>query len=421
MARARLTACDPHARRTAAAAAPPPPPRAQAFGSILQTTLYPLLVVSRNLEFSEGAAVHANAQAFWLKTRASLLALSPAIDDVQIAPYGLVTNIYPLVTTRRNATAVIAMGGHDLMNASSPVANRRAAALLALTSRELMIEGPKSLLLPDLLACVGRCNGVVDPLLGLLARLAIYVPSNSSVDEWAGNTTWPGVLPGQTLGPVRGATNCTDIVNPATGLSYCDTNGFGDGTRFWGFSTVIVIWKQLLDLARVTDLGDVNGRPYRWSVARSSEATNGTGDFPWTFTSNNGARLPTANYERGVVATVKTFSSVWAFTVEKPGGWEPVWADGIIAGVVLISALIALFTFLLLLERSLHLDLLYSMLPKRMVTKMRESGGGFAESFDHVVVLFSARPPALRCAHARARQVVLMRALALSLAPLQAT
>ncbi len=65
-----------------------------------------------------------------------------------------------------------------------------------------------------------------------------------------------------------------------------------------------------------------------------------------------------------------------------------------------MSALIALFAFLLLLERTLHLALLYSMLPRRMVKQLHGDGGGggsgggsgagaAAESYEHVVVLFS--------------------------------
>jgi hypothetical protein len=326
-------------------------------------------------------------QAFWDLTAPGLLDLSPAIDDVQLAPYGRVVNIYPLLTTRRNATIVIALGGHDLLNASSPVANRRSAALLAITSRQVMIEGPKSLLLPDVLSCGARCY--VDPLWAILARNAIFVKTDAEEDEWSEGTTWPGVLPGQLLGPVTEATNCSTVLNAVTGRSICATNATGDGTRFWGYATVIVIWKQLLELSRVVDLGDATGAPYRWSVSRSSEASLGQGNFPYVYTSSNTGRLPTEPYDRGVVATVRVFTSVWAFTVEREGGWRPAWEGGVIAGVVLLSAVLAVFAFLLLLERSLHLELLYSMLPKRMVQRMRKDNGGFAESFEHVIVLFS--------------------------------
>jgi class 3 adenylate cyclase len=310
---------------------------------------------------------------------------------VQIAPYGVATNIYPLVTKRRNATGVIALGGHDLFNASSPVANRREAAIAALTSRAVMIEGPKSLLLPTSTPCVGSaCN--VNPLLGILARSGSYVPTTQAGDVWSNGFTWPGVLPGQVLGPIMGVTNCSGVVMvPSTGRSYCDTNATGDGTRFWGFSTVIVMWSNLLELSRVTELGDAAGQPYKWSVSRNLESANiSSGSFPWTFVSANAGPLPpfgTPGYSEGITATVNVFTSAWSFTLEKSGGWHPEWEAGIIAGVVLVSALIAVFSFLLSLERNLHLELLYSMLPRRMVAKLHT--GGFAESFDHVVILFS--------------------------------
>jgi hypothetical protein len=366
-----------------------PPSPAQAFESLLHSTFAPMLVVQKHIEYGPGSAQHASVKAFWAATAMSLVGLSPAIDDVQLSPYGLAVSIVPLVTSRRNATGVIALGGHDLLNASSPVANRRAAALLAIQTRTVMIEGPKSLLLPNVLVCLGSC--VIDPLLGILARQAIFVASNSSVDEWSGGTTWPGVLPGQTLGPKMEATNCSGVLNPVTGLSICATNATGDGTRFWGFATVIVIWKQLLEMSKVSDLGGANGMPYQWSVSRSNEASLGIAPFTWVYISGNTGPLPAAFSDDAVFATSSVFSSVWGFTLQKPGGWRPAWEGGVIAGVVLLSVILTVFAFLLLLERSLHLELLYSMLPRRMVKKIQSNdGGGFAESFEHVVVLFSA-------------------------------
>ena len=381
---------EPAVAPTRAACAMPDAPRdAQAFASLLESTLYPLLVVARFIE-NGGDPTHANVYKFWVKTAPTLIALSPAIDDVQIAPYGVATNIYPLVTARRNATGVIALGGHDLFNASSPVANRRSAAILALTSRAVMMEGPKSLLLPTNTPCVGSaCN--VNPLLGILARLGSFVQTTQTTDVWSNNFTWPGVLPGQVLGPITGVTNCTGVRYAPTNRSYCDTNATGDGTRFWGFSTVIVMWSNLLELSRVTELGDVAGHPYKWSVSRNLESANiSAGPFPWTFVSANVGQLPpdgTPGYTEGITAQVRVFTSAWSFTLEKTGGWRPEWENGVIAGVVLVSALIALFSFLFSLERNLHLELLYSMLPRRMVAKLHT--GGFAESFDHVVILFS--------------------------------
>ena len=345
-------------------------------------------MVARFIE-NGGDPTHANVYRFWVKTAPTLIALSPAIDDVQIAPYGVATNIYPLVTARRNATGVIALGGHDLFNASSPVANRRSAAIAALTSRAVMMEGPKSLLLPTTTPCVGSAC-TVNPLLGILARLGSFVPTNVTTDVWSNGFTWPGV-PGQVLGPITGVTNCSGVRFAPTNMSYCDTNATGDGTRFWGFSTVIVMWSNLLELSRVTELGDASGHPYKWSVSRNLESANiSAGPFPWTFVSGNAGQLPpdgTPGYTEGITATVRVFTSAWSFTLEKSGGWHPEWENGVIAGVVLVSALIALFSFLFSLERNLHLELLYSMLPRRMVAKLHT--GGFAESFDHVVILFS--------------------------------
>ncbi len=123
----------------------------QAFSSALYSTLYPALALSSHISHAPGGAMHSNAKAYFEAAAPELLSVSPAIDDIQLAPYGRAVQIIPLLTDRRNATAIIALGGHDLFNASSPVANRRGAALLALKSRQLIMEGPKYLLIPGLL------------------------------------------------------------------------------------------------------------------------------------------------------------------------------------------------------------------------------------------------------------------------------
>ena len=112
----------------------------QSFSVALERTLFPLLDVKNFVESAPGGAYHSSVQAYFAKTKQGLLDLSPAIDDLQIAPFGTVGVIYPLVTKRRNATSVLQAGGHDLFNASSPVANRRDAAVFALVrSHELGI------------------------------------------------------------------------------------------------------------------------------------------------------------------------------------------------------------------------------------------------------------------------------------------
>ena len=60
-------------------------PAAQAFGSILQSTLYPVLVITQHLQYGPAAANHANAQAFFLHAAPSLLNLSRCAPTLRSA------------------------------------------------------------------------------------------------------------------------------------------------------------------------------------------------------------------------------------------------------------------------------------------------------------------------------------------------
>jgi len=317
-----------------------------AFTSVLATALYPALTISNYISHAPGGALHSNAKAFFERSAADLLAVSPAIDDIQLAPYGRAVDLLPLITERRNMTAILALGGHDLFNSSSPVANRRAAALLALKSQQFILEGPKALLIPGLLGPIpGLCtsNCLVNPSLGFLTRLAIFANESSVADTWA-DTTWSGVLPGQVIPAVTGVTNCTEpeAVNPATGLSYCAPNATGDGRKFWGFVTVVVIWEELLRTSKITDLGGLNGSPYSWSVCRSTESSLGVPPFAWVLVSSNRGVLPTQDDGNTIVANVGLFASQWVFSVQKAGGWRPTWEYPLFAVVIVVSFALSL-------------------------------------------------------------------------------
>ena len=56
---------------------------------------------------------HEAVQRWFMRAAPALVMTSPAIDSVQIAPYGHVAAIYPLVSARRNATGIL-LGGSCL-------------------------------------------------------------------------------------------------------------------------------------------------------------------------------------------------------------------------------------------------------------------------------------------------------------------
>jgi class 3 adenylate cyclase len=276
-------------------------------------------------------------------------------------------------------------GGHDLFNASSVIANGRSAAVLALSTRQLQIEGPKSLL-SGATSCTISCAA---GQLGLLARMPLFAPASGTDDPWSLGFAWPSPY-SPPLGPFSSVTDCARIVNPANNISLCATNATGDGRRFWGFFTVIVVWSRLLELANVLSLGSAS-RGYKWSISRSTEASNGTGAFVWVHVGASNEPLPPTAYAGGIVSEpVFAYSSAWVFTLQpRSGSWAPAWQTGALVVVVLLSAVLTTLALGVALQRALRLEVLYSMLPRRVVDKMQAGESNLAEPHAHATVLFS--------------------------------
>jgi class 3 adenylate cyclase len=382
---------------------------AASFASTLAQALNPLQTVRAFIADSplDASKLHSTAQAFFAAAAPGLIAQSPAIACIQLAPYGRLAAIYPLVTgnaadgTLLNLTG--ALGTIDLFNgAGSP--NHRPAALLALSSRGLVIQGPQRVF-----ACVGsQCSASISPTLALIARVPIFVATTNAVDVWA-DSTWPGASGGVTFGPFSGATNCSGVSNAASGgASLCSTNALGDGRRFWGFATILLSWSKLLALSRVSTLGDQQSQ--LWSVSRLPDVfEGGTGgatpiNVAQVSLTNNGVALPAAPFDAGVVSVATVFSAAFAISLQLPGGWRPAWEVPAVVVVVLVSILAAGALFVHLVERRLRYNLLFSMLPARVVDRLGSQGGGahgkpgeasngaavaFAERFDHVTMLFT--------------------------------
>jgi class 3 adenylate cyclase len=65
------------------------------------------------------------------------------------------------------------------------------------------------------------------------------------------------------------------------------------------------------------------------------------------------------------------------------------WNDGAIAGVVILAALITALIVFIALQHQLNDNLLYSMLPRRIVSMLRAGEEHIAEHFEHVTLLFT--------------------------------
>jgi class 3 adenylate cyclase len=372
----------------------------------LQTALSPLFTVRSFLADAPANALHSSARAYFAAAAPGLVASSPAIACLQLTPYGRLAAIYPLVSgsaadgTLLNLTT--ALGTIDLFNAAgSP--NYRPAALLALASQELIVQGPQKVF-----ACVGsQCSAYISPTLALIARVPIFVASSSANDTWA-DAQWPGASPGANpFGPFAAATNCSGVSNAASGgASLCATNALGDGRRFWGFATVLLSWQRLLALSRISALGDQ--RAQHWSVSRLPDSfPGGTGgatpiNVAVVATTNDGnGALPATPFAAGVVAVARVRSAAFAISLQLSGGWQPSWVTPVIVVVVVLGLVVAGAFFVHLVERRLRFDLLFSMLPARVVKRLGSapaaaSAGAsnaralaFAERFDHVTVIFT--------------------------------
>jgi hypothetical protein len=365
---------------------------AATFGARLQGALFPSLAASTFIG-SGPPPLHASVSAWFASAAPALVASSPAIDDVQLSPYGHAAAIYPLVTKYRNMTGILTVGdwasggGHDLFNATSVVANRREFAVLALTAQQLQVEGPKPLL-SGATTCVISCAA---GLKGLLSRIPLFAPTSNASEDWSRGFQWPSPV-GPPLGPFTSVTGCASVLNPANNVSLCATNATGDGRRFFGFFTVIVLWSQLLQDSGVLSLGDATSG-LRWSISRSSESSNGTGAFAWVNVGASNEALPATAYAGGIVSeTVRAYSSAWVFTVApRNGSWAPAWQTGALVGVVLLAALLTVLALVLALQRTLHAELLYSIVPRRVVARLAAGGeaADLAEHYEHATVLFS--------------------------------
>jgi hypothetical protein len=201
---------------------------------VLLDALSPLREVRDLLENDSSLAVHSAARHFFGNLAPGLVATNAAIASVQLFPYGRLAASEPLVSgsaadgTLLDATA--ALGVRDLLDgAATP--SERGAAVLALSTHELVLLGPRS----DIFSCgVVVAGSSCRPAAALVAHVPIFVPTSSAADTWA-DSAWPGGSGGGASFVVAAPTNCSGVVRSGAGVSLCATNATGDGRRFWGF------------------------------------------------------------------------------------------------------------------------------------------------------------------------------------------
>ena len=368
---------------------------ASSLTSTLVGALAPLLTVKAFVEGNPGGANQSVVMAFWAATAPSLLAAAPApaTGELQLAPFGRVVAFFPLASASINSTAVLAAGGLDLFNASGAV-DERAGAVQGLESRALVLEGPTTLLQ----CAAGGCGDGGSSGLALIGRFPLFPPAplGGGSPSW-GDAAWPGV-DGAVVGPITAVTNCTTLVNAATGRSFCAANATGDGTQFWGFATSLIFWDALLQQTILPALG---GGGLLWSLARSpADAVDGAAAPAADLVAvagNAAPPLPAVPYLAGVVSAATAFNTRWVVSVQLPGGWAPAWLGGVYAACVVVAAAVAVAVFFVTLERLQHRSMLYAMLPRKVYQRVL-ADGTFSEAVPHITV----RRPQCRAARTRA-------------------
>lgn len=323
---------------------------ASLFGSALSGSMAPLFAVQSFVEHNPGGAAHSVVKAYWESASSALLALAPGVECVQLAPYGHVVAINPVITPALNLTGVLAQGGLDIFDGNA-VPRFRPVGLHGLVTQQLVIDGPR-----PVFSCVGGTCGVgISPSFALLGRLPLFAPIGSSA--W-GDTTWPGLV-GRSLGPFTQVTNCSqtngDLLNPVTGLSLCAPNASGDGKQFWGFTTSIISWMTLLKISKIASLGESG---LQWSISRTPVTDSVASSLDvFQYADSNSGVLPTLPYADGAVAYINAIGSRWVLSAQVPGGWDRRWEAGVDAACVVTSALLASALALYLFLHRRHSDM----------------------------------------------------------------
>jgi len=79
---------------------------------------------------------------------------------------------------------------------------------------------------------------------------------------------------------------------------------------------------------------------------------------------------------------------IWVNKVGRKIGWSPPWYSAAVAGVVLSSLLLGILTASTLVERQLHRNLLYKVMPRRAIAKLHR-GQTVLDRFKLVTIFFS--------------------------------
>jgi len=150
----------------------------------------------------------------------------------------------------------------------------------------------------------------------------------------------------------------------------------------WGFVVNFLDWKKLKDKSNIYER--FAGCNLEFQLSRKSGSTVGL-DSEILAESPDMDQIDDAN---AISVETETMHGTWVNKVGRKIGWSPPWYSAAVAGVVLSSLLLGILTASTLVERQLHRNLLYKVMPRRAIAKLHR-GQTVLDKFNLVTMFFS--------------------------------
>ncbi|KAL7531833.1 hypothetical protein ACHAXR_004264 [Thalassiosira sp. AJA248-18] len=151
----------------------------------------------------------------------------------------------------------------------------------------------------------------------------------------------------------------------------------------WGFVVNFLDWTKLKEKSNIYNrFSDCN---LEFQLSRVGGATVETVDRGLLAESPKSHLLDDTN---SIVVETNSLHGVWQNRVGSLDGWSPPWYPAAVAGVILTSLILGLLTASTLVERQLHRNLLYKVMPRRAIAKLHR-GQTVLEKFNLVTIFFS--------------------------------
>ncbi len=205
---------------------------------------------------------------------------------------------------------------------------------------------------PDALKAIALHDGMVMTgpvrlkagMIGLVARYPV----------WINNTTFTG-LPGS---PYQ-----------------CDVCSLGNA-NFWGFAQMNIDWEALVN--NISKMHSICNE-FLFQITYKD---------PVTSDNNIVASCSNKSLHDPLYQDVTIMHNQWHFAISDPVRWYPIWFEGVLVVIVIMSCLVSISLFIMFIKRRQHLWLLHSMLPLK-VLECLQHGQQYAETFDNVTIMFS--------------------------------